>query len=82
MKIVSMKNVSFDESKNKVHRLIVWSYAYQQARIGQWECAARDRSRFQRNIETVSVVLTAVLESDYRLRVYQERFQDFNDVLL
>jgi hypothetical protein len=66
--------VSFNHSKKKVHRLIV-SYAYQQAKKGQWEYAARDRSRFKRKIEAVGVVLTKVLESDdHSLCIYQERF--------
>lgn len=70
--------VNFDESKNKVYRLIVWSYAYQQARKGQWECLARDRSRFETKIKTFSVVISTILKSKHRLRIYEERFQDFN----
>jgi hypothetical protein len=74
--------VRFDLSKNKVYYMLSWSYAYKQSRKGQWECAARDRNRFQRRIDNIGEVLVKVLGSDHRLHIYQERFQDFKHISL
>lgn len=68
------KKVKFDETQNKKHILIVWSYAYKQARKSIWEEKARDRFRFQRRIKDVTTVLTKILKSEHRSRIYNERF--------
>lgn len=44
-----------------VHPMIVWSFAYRQARKGTWEVDALDRLRFQRRIEEADKILTPVL---------------------
>lgn len=44
-----------------VHPMIVWSFAYRQARKGTWEVDALDRLRFQKRIEEVDEILTPVL---------------------
>lgn len=66
--------VRIDETKNKINHMIVWSYAYQQARKSEWECLARDRFRFKRRINEVGESLKSVLENNHRLRIYEERF--------
>lgn len=68
----SVKTASQDKRKKKVcfkpdhelavvHPMIVWSFAYRQARKGTWEVDALDRLRFQRRVEEVDKILTPVL---------------------
>lgn len=68
----SMKRVHFGNVK--VHRLIKWSFAYQSARKGEWEQAARDRERFTRLILSLQPILSQVLDPLHRQRVYNSRF--------
>ena len=67
-----VKTASQDKQKKKVrfkpdhelavvHPMIVWSFAYRQARKGTWELDALDRLRFQKRIEEVDKILTPVL---------------------
>lgn len=57
------KKVHFkpDNELAVVHPMIVWSFAYKQARKGTWEVDALDRLRFQKRIEEVNKILTPVL---------------------
>ena len=57
------KKVSFkpDYELTVVHPMIVWSFAYRQARKGTWEVDALDRLRFQKRIKEVDNILTPVL---------------------
>lgn len=57
------KKVCFkpDHKLAVVHPMIVWSFAYRQARKGTWELDALDRLRFQKRIEEVDKILTPVL---------------------
>jgi len=68
----SVKTASQDKRKKKVcfkpdhelavvHPMIVWSFAYRQARKGTWEVDALDRLRFERRVEEVDKILTPVL---------------------
>lgn len=72
------RKIRFDMTKNKIHNMVVWSYAYEQARRGHWQIVAVDRSRFDRRIAETSKVLEDILMSDHRLRIYKERFLDFD----
>ena len=57
------KKVRFkpDHELAVVQPMIVWSFAYRQARKGTWEVDALDRIRFQKRIEEVDKILTPVL---------------------
>lgn len=68
------REVKFDMSKNKIHNLVVWRYAYEQARRGHWQTVAVDRSRFERRIVETNKVLENILKTDHRMRIYKERF--------
>lgn len=68
------KKVRFDETQNKTLNMIVWSYAYKEARRGMWRQEVADRMRFKRRIESVGLVLKDVLNMEHRNRVYSERF--------
>lgn len=57
-------SVTFDSNPPIIHRLYVWNYAYRNARIGKWMQAARDRDRFRRRIEELSIVITPILQKD------------------
>lgn len=67
-------NVQFDETKNEVHRMITWNYAYRCARENMYERLARDRLHFQRRIKRISIVLNCVLTEKHRQKIYCERF--------
>lgn len=66
------KTVSPDKRKKKVcfkldhelavvHPMVVWNFAYRQARKGTWEVDALDRLRFQKRIKELDEILTPVL---------------------
>ncbi|CAH1957465.1 unnamed protein product [Acanthoscelides obtectus] len=67
------KTVSFNETKNKVHIMYAWQYAYREARRSNGEMA--DRCRFQRRVQLVEEVLKKYLTVDYRQTVFTERFK-------
>lgn len=66
--------VKFETSKNKLHNMVTWRYAYEQARRGHWQIAALDRSRFERRISEANKVLADILNCNHRKRIYSERF--------
>lgn len=66
------KTVSRQTSKKKVHfkpdselaivyPMIVWNFAYKQARRGTWEADALDRLRFQKRVKELDEILTPIL---------------------
>lgn len=67
------KIVSFNETKNKVHTMYAWQYAYREARRSNWEMV--DRCRFQRRVQLVEELLKKYLTVDYRQKVFTERFK-------
>lgn len=68
------RKVKFDTSRNKMYNMVVWNYAYREARKGRWEIKALDRFRFQRRIQSVGVVILNILDQKHRHRIYMERF--------
>jgi hypothetical protein len=70
----SVRKIKFDVNRNKIHNMIVWRYAYEQARRGQWQSVAVDRQRFEKRIGEVYKVLEDILKTDHRMRIYRERF--------
>lgn len=69
------KSVRFNSSV-EVHVMHVWSFAYQQSRIGQWEMIARDSARFHRRIEATGLKISKVLEIRHRETIYNNRFKN------
>ncbi|VEN36317.1 unnamed protein product [Callosobruchus maculatus] len=65
-----------DNDLCEVHRMVQWSYAYQQARKGPWEEYARDRDRFSKRIKDLESVLSPVFDSQHRESVYNKIFKD------
>lgn len=57
------KKVQFmpDNQLAVVHPMIVWNFAYRQARKGSWEADALDRLRFQKRVKELDEILTPVL---------------------
>lgn len=68
------RSITFDEKKNTVHHMIVWTYAYREARRGDWSFVVADRCRFQRRIHETQTTLDKILNSNHRHKVYLERF--------
>lgn len=56
--------------------MIVWEYAYRQARKGDWQTLALDRYRFQTRIHNVEKHLCEILQADHRDFIYTQRFQN------
>ena len=54
------KKVSFGDVT--VHNMYVWTFAYKQARCGQWHVVAIDNERFRNRIQKVEQVLNPILE--------------------
>lgn len=67
--------VGFDESKNVVHTMHVWLYAYKQARKGEWGQVARDRHRFKRRIQKIEDRLSHIFTEDHRLMIKLSRLK-------
>lgn len=59
------KKVHFN-TNNEIQVMHVWNYAYRAARKGHWQQYACDRSRFQRRIENVGIIISRILTSDHR----------------
>jgi len=57
-----------------VHVLRTWTFAYQQARKGQWEQNGRDRVRFHDRIKRLESTLVPILDFDHRQKIYCDRF--------
>ncbi|KAK4311953.1 hypothetical protein Pmani_016584 [Petrolisthes manimaculis] len=53
----------------KIHRLIHWQFAYQEARKSLWGQCARDRNRFHRRIQQIEPILSKILNPDHRIRI-------------
>lgn len=63
------KSVRFNEDP-KIHILYTWTHAYQIARRGPWEMAARDRERFQHRIREAASHINPILNVTHRNKVY------------
>ncbi|XP_047477234.1 uncharacterized protein LOC125030915 [Penaeus chinensis] len=60
----------------KVHPMVTWAHAYQQARRGPWEQYARDAARFSRHIADLEPVISHVLQEGHRQEVYRKLYGD------
>ena len=65
------KKVCFDESKTVVHRMLAWDFAYRASRVGPWEEIARDRGRFKTRIQQFESIISPVLTSDHRDKIWK-----------
>ena len=50
--------------------MVAWRHAYAAARKGPWEQYARDRARFNREVNRLSATLDPILAKDHREAVY------------
>ncbi|KAK5646712.1 hypothetical protein RI129_005176 [Pyrocoelia pectoralis] len=76
----AMKKVTFDESQNRVYIMVVWPFAYEEARKGPWETIALDRYRFSRKIEEFNRLLSPVLQEKHRAKIYRNISSQGHDV--
>lgn len=58
--------------------MVAWSFAYHQARKGEWEQYGRDRVRFEQRIEKTKTILDPILVHDHRQRIFEDRFKNFD----
>ncbi|KAG8231046.1 hypothetical protein J437_LFUL011169 [Ladona fulva] len=75
-KDIKKKKVRFAEGSALavVRPMITWSFAYREARRGNWEVYSRDRARFQCRINNLAPVLNLILDPKHRKRVFESRF--------
>ena len=65
------KKVSFDESKNTIHYMYVWTYAYRSCRQRYWELFYLDNLRFRDRIKRIKPKLDEILSVEHREKVFQ-----------
>lgn len=66
--------VHFDETKNKVHRMYAWQYAYRESR--RIDKKVIDGIHFMRRILRLEEeVFRNIFTINHRLRIYNERFK-------
>lgn len=65
------KAVSFDESKNKVHLMVAWSFAYKRSRMMPQEFI--EKHHFNRRIEKCQLILEPILDSIHRDTVFKKK---------
>lgn len=64
------KSVSFNERQNKVHLLVVYDFAYREARKSDWEKAYLDKLRFKQRIKECENVLANVINN--KMSIFKE----------
>lgn len=69
-----MKQVTFNDGKNKIYKIITWKFAYNSARKKYWEFFAIDRIHFQRRIIETQEVINPILDRNHRHKIFTERF--------
>lgn len=67
-------NVKFNMSP-EIHHLHVWSFAYREARIGNWSQIALDRHRFELRIKQSATFISPILSPTHREKIFRIRFQ-------
>ena len=72
------KSVSFENKLEKVHRLITWEYASRKARSGIcWLLASSDRRRFNNRIQYSEFVISPILETNHRNKIYKILYSNY-----
>lgn len=71
-----VKHVVFNPLPH-VHTMYVWLFASKQARKGEWEQHARDRSRFSRRIQHIENCISYVFLPTHRQKMFEvlQKFQ-------
>lgn len=62
-----------DDKLETKHLMLVWSYAYQAARKGEWVQIHIDAERFRCRIENTEQVLNPILDPSHRLKIFALR---------
>lgn len=66
------KRVTFADSKNQVHIMRDWDFAYRDHRKKYWENFAMDRDRFQNRIKRTSKILNPIIRKQgFKIRKEQ-----------
>ena len=72
-KVSDCKTIHFpsEDKIQKVHYMVAWSYAYREARKGQWIQYAIDHHRFKRRIQACETIITPILSHEHREKIYR-----------
>lgn len=76
---INSKKVRFADGNNlvKVKLLVVWTFAHRAVRKCRiWQEAYYDSIRFERRIALASTVLSPILDSLHRAKVFESRFSN------
>lgn len=68
------KSVRINEEQNQLYLLVVWDFAYRNARKSDWEKVYLDKLRFKRRIKDCEIELSNVFSKTHRMLIYNERF--------
>lgn len=66
----TMKSVTFNEKKNKVYNMVVWSFAYKEARRGDYQKMWVDQCRFEKRIKMCEKSISKILDCNHRYKMY------------
>jgi hypothetical protein len=69
------KMVTFNEDNNKVLKMVVWAYAYKQARKSDFQRHYLDRLRYEKRIKQCEMIICKILDVNHRTVIYNERFK-------
>lgn len=67
------RHVHFNEIVTR-HTIYAWSFAYREARKGDWQTCILDRIRFLNRIRCLEHLLENVLSVEYRKKIFMERY--------
>ena len=61
-----------EDKIKKVHHMVSWSYAYQEARKGRWMQCAVDEHRFRNRIQAMETIIAPILTHEHRDKLYRK----------
>lgn len=70
-----MKKVTFNENINRIQNMVVWDFAYRQARRSNFESTVLDRIRFEARIKSTEELLKNIFHCNHRCKIYNSRFK-------
>lgn len=62
----------------QVRTMSDWSMEYHEARISNWKRVYLDRLRFERKIFLCGIIISRILTTEHRQKIYSTRFGDID----
>lgn len=61
--------------------MVVWSFAHREARRSDWKKVYLDRLRFERQMFLSGEIISPILTTEHRQKIYNVRFADTDQSL-